>query len=172
MKSKDPESTKFISRRGFINASAVAAGAVLVKPLINIGLLDGFPAADRLGRIAVGMVDIKSRPDYDAPTIGTYYEDSIIPWLQEVIGPWPFRNNQRWVETPDGYIWAPNVQPVKNMLNLPINSIPESIEGLWVEVTVPWVDAILDNPPARSSWWVLQASKNYLLDFITVRYCG
>jgi len=160
MKNKDPEITKIISRRGFINASAVAAGAVLAKPLINTGLLDGFPAADRLGRIAVGMVDIKSRPDYDAPTIGTYYEDTIIPWLQEVVGPWPFRNKQRWVETPDGYIWAPNVQPVKNLLNLPINSIPENIEGIWVEVTVPWVDAILDNPPTRSSWWVLQASKN------------
>ena len=119
-----------------------------------------FPAFDHLGRVAVGLVDIKSRPDYDAPTIGTYYEDAIVPWLREVIGPWPFRNNQRWVETEDGYIWGPNIQPVKNLPNQPIREFPDDMDGLWVEVSVPLVDAILDNPPSRSSWWTLQTIKN------------
>ena len=119
-----------------------------------------FPAFDHLGRVAVGLVDIKARPDYDAPTIGTYYEDAIVPWLREVIGPWPFRNNQRWVETEEGFIWGPNIQPVKNLPNQPIREFPEGMDGLWVEVSVPLVDAILDNPPSRSSWWTLQTIKN------------
>jgi lipoprotein-anchoring transpeptidase ErfK/SrfK len=147
------------SRRDFLNTAALAAAAV-IKPGKKVGLLDDFPQADRLGRIAVGMVDIKLRPDYDAPNLGTYYEDAVVPWYQEVIGPWPFRNNQRWIETPDGYIWGPNVQPVKNLPNPPVVEIPDGMEGIWVEVTVPWVNAVLDNPPARSSWWAYQASKN------------
>lgn len=149
-----------ITRRDFINVSALAAGAAFVKPWTGSSIIDSFPASEKLGRVAVGMVDIKIRPDYDAPNVGTYYEDAVVPWLREVIGPWPFRNNQRWVETPDGYLWGPNIQPVKNLPNPPINAIPEDMEGIWFEVTVPWVNAILDNPPARSSWWALQDSKN------------
>jgi len=162
--------TKNVSRRDFINTSATLAGAALAKPWIGKGLLEDFPISGKLGRIAVGMVDIKIRPDYDSPNVGAYYEDKVIPWLREVIGPWPYRNNQRWVETPDGYIWAPNVQPVKNLINPPINAIPDGMEGIWVEVTVPWVNVILDNPrpfnpPARSTWWELQANKNLPLRF-------
>ena len=165
MSKKNSTKTKNVSRRDFINTSALVAGAALVKPWMGSGLLEDFPISGKLGRIAVGMVDIKYRPDYDAPNVGTYYEDKVIPWLREVIGPWPYRNNQRWVETPDGYIWAPNVQPVKNLTNHPIETIPDGMEGIWVEVTVPWVNAILANPrtvnpPARSSWWAWQASKN------------
>jgi lipoprotein-anchoring transpeptidase ErfK/SrfK len=160
MSKMNPVKSKSISRRDFINTSALVASAALVKPFLRPGLIEDFPVSDRLGRIAASMVDIKIRPDYDAPNIGAYYEDKVIPWLREVIGPWPFRNNQRWVETPDGYIWAPNVQPVKNLINTPVSVIPDGIEGIWVEVTVPWVNAILDNPPARSSWWAWQASNN------------
>lgn len=122
--------------------------------------LEDFPTSEKLGRVTVGSVDIKPRPDYDAPNIGVYYEDSVVPWLREVIGPWPFRNVQRWVETDEGYVWGPNIQPVQYLPNQPVNGIPEGMEGIWVEVTVPYVNAVIDNPPARSSWWHHQASKN------------
>jgi len=150
---------KMISRKDFLKTSGLAAGALLM-PNRYPYLREEFPASDRLGRITVGKVDIKLRPDYDAPSVGYYYEDAVVPWLREVIGSWPFRNNQRWIETEDGYIWGPNVQPVKNILNSPIIAIPEGMEGIWVEVTVPWVNTILDNPPSRSSWWTLQDIKN------------
>ncbi len=156
----NPAKTKKVSRRDFINTSALMAGAAIAKPWISTVVLEDFPISGKLGRIAAGMVDIKIRPDYEAPNVGTYYEDKVIPWLREVIGPWPFRNNQRWIETPEGYIWAPNVQRVKNLINNPVKAIPGEMEGIWVEVTVPWVDARLANPPARSSWWAWQASKN------------
>ena len=161
----NPAKTKNVSRRDFLNTSALVAGATIARPWISKGLIEDFPISGRLGRIAASMVDIKIRPDYDASNVGAYYEDKIIPWLREVIGPWPYRNNQRWVETPEGYIWAPDVQPVKNLINTPVNAIPEGMDGIWVEVTVPWVDARLanpqlSNPPARSHWWSWQASKN------------
>lgn len=147
------------TRKDFLNTSAAMGGALML-PGIRGARLNEFPISDRLGRIAVGMVNIKAKPDYEAPTIGTYYEDTVVPWIREVIGPWPYRNNQRWVETDQGYIWGPNVQPVKNQLNQPVQEFPEGADGMWVEVTVPWVNAILDNPPSRSSWWTLQTFKN------------
>ncbi|RLD09077.1 MAG: hypothetical protein DRI65_00215 [Chloroflexota bacterium] len=147
------------SRKDFLKMTALAAGAVLMPRGIGRKLGD-FPVSDRLGRIAGGMVDIKPRPDYYAPNIGRYYEDTVVPWLREVVGSWPWRNNQRWVETEDGYIWGPNVQPVKNEPNQPREEFPDGTEGMWVEVTVPWVNATLDNPPPRSTWWKLQTQKN------------
>jgi len=148
-----------ISRRDFLQSSAVALGAAAVRPDFIKSLPASFPDQERLGRIAVGRVDIKPRPDYDAPSVGIYYEDAVVPWHREVLGKWPFRNNQRWVETDDGYIWCPDVQPVNNITNTPIQEVPPGVKGVWVEVTVPWVDVILDNPPARSSWWIMQTNK-------------
>jgi hypothetical protein len=77
---------------------------------------------------------------------------AVVAWQSEVVGRNPYRTNQRWVETPDGYIWSPYLQPVNNRSNAPINSLPEASlsPGMWVEVSVPFVDLALDNPPARS----------------------
>jgi len=155
---------KEYSRHDFLNTVALAAGAITLKQEILPSPVSSFPDGERLGRIASGRVDIKLRPHYDSPNIGIYYEDTVIPCFREVLGKfpvsWPFRNNQRWLETEDGYIWSPEVQPVKNIENSPLSNIPEGKEGFWVEVTVPWVNVTLDNPPARSTWWSWQASKN------------
>jgi lipoprotein-anchoring transpeptidase ErfK/SrfK len=108
-------------------------------------------------------MDLKARPDENSQTVAALYQDADIPWLREVVGPHPGRINQRWVETPDGYVWGGFVQPVLNKPNVPETDLPQHPNlgaGMWVEVTVPWVDVIIDNPPARSSWWMLQASKN------------
>ena len=123
--------------------------------------LGDFPQSERLGRVAVGMAEVYARPDHEnAPVVTNYYEDAVIPWLREVIGPWPWRNNQRWVETPEGYVWGPYVQPVRNEPNQPLKSFPEGSEGMWVEVTVPVVDAVLETSPAESSWWRNQIANN------------
>ena len=52
-----------------------------------------------------------------------------------------------------------SVQPVLNIPNQPVTVLPEknSERGMWVEVTVPFVDLILANPPARGPW--LEASQ-------------
>lgn len=146
---------KGFTRKDFLNTSAAVGGALLM-PGFSTARVTDFPVSDRLGRIAVGMVEIKDKPVDDAATIGVYYEDTVVPWVREVIGVWNWRNNQRWVETEDGFVWGPYVQPVRYQPNTPRTEFPEGEEGMWVEVTVPWVNAVLDNPPARSSWWNLQ----------------
>jgi hypothetical protein len=37
------------------------------------------PTAERLGRVNVGRVDLKLRPDADCPTIRPVYEDTVVP---------------------------------------------------------------------------------------------
>ena len=147
-KSNKPGSS--FSRRDFLKLARLGLGGLAFrswegKPSATAD----FPQADRLGRVTVGKTELKSRPDADSQTVSDIYEDMVVVWLRETVGWNPMRINQRWVETPDGYIWAPYLQPVRNSLNIPLTSLPAS-NGMWVEVTIPYIDLTLDNPPARS----------------------
>jgi hypothetical protein len=55
--------------------------------------------------------------------------------------------SRQWVETPNGYIYLPHVQPVQNLPNTPITAVPAGKPGFWAEVTVPYVDLQDPNPP-------------------------
>jgi hypothetical protein len=102
------------------------------------------------------MIDIKAQPNEYSETVGVLFEDAVVPWLSEVAAKEPNYNyfNQKWVETPDGFIYSPLLQPVKNKPNRVINNlIPNSKgEGIWAEVTVPYADATLENGPTSNSW--------------------
>ncbi|MBA4383740.1 MAG: hypothetical protein C0410_03315 [Anaerolinea sp.] len=145
---------KLITRRDFLKDTILGISSLAILPLKNWQPRLQFPLVERLGRVTVGMAEVKAKPDADSTTISKVYEDAVLPWLREVIGRRPYRRNQRWVETPDGYIWAPYLQPVKDISNESINLLPETSigAGMWVEVTVPFVDLLLANPPARSPW--------------------
>jgi L,D-transpeptidase catalytic domain len=143
-----------LTRRDFLKLSGVTLGTVPFLSMAPYLQQDGFPAADHLARVSVrGRVDLKVRPDIDSETVGVLYEDAVVPWLREVSGRNPFRYIQRFVETPDGYIWSPYLQHVQNTPNAnPLVNVPsyEGEKGFWVEVTVPFVDLIPVNPPVRS----------------------
>lgn len=146
-----------LTRRDFLKSAATGLGGMFVAPWRNLltlapaPSLPEFPEAEYLGRILDGQVDIKLKPDDDSPTVGVKYIDETVVWLREVVGKRPLWFNQRFVETPEGYIYAPNLQPVKHKLNQPLQQL-SGVEGFWVEVTVPYVDLVLANPPARSPW--------------------
>ncbi|MBE3143829.1 MAG: L,D-transpeptidase [Planctomycetes bacterium] len=143
-----------ISRREILKHTAIGLASLAFLPFKHRMPLAQFPQAERLGRVTVGMEEVKAKPDADSATVAKVYDDAVVPWLREVVGRRPFRRNQRWVETPQGYIWAPYLQPVKNIPNTPVKFLPETSlgPGLWAEVTIPYVDLILANPPARSPW--------------------
>ncbi len=143
-----------LSRRDFLKLTGLGLGSLVVQPWKRHPALADFPDAERLGRVNTGRVTVRLRPDIESEEVGVLYEDAIVPWLREVIGSHPYRVSQRWVETPDGYIWAPLLQPVRVEPNAPISSLPDTSmgPGLWVEVTVPYVDLSPSNPPARSPW--------------------
>lgn len=157
-----------LSRREFLRATAVGLGGLVLAPrrqLLAASWPDrslpgqqgpDFPQADRLGRAARGSLEIKAQPDITSETVGLLYEDNVTVWLREVIGrqiDYNF-NNQRWVETPDGYVYGAFFQPVRNLPNEPVSSLPQGSHGpgMWAEVTVPYVDAQPVNEPSQNSW--------------------
>jgi lipoprotein-anchoring transpeptidase ErfK/SrfK len=150
-----------ITRREFLKLTALSTGALAFNPLNGLVLPD-FPQADKLGRITVGKMDLFATPDGSGQPVGALYEDNLVPWLHEWVGSMPGRINQRFVETPNGFVWGGYVQPVWNKPNPPVNSLPITSlgQGIWAEVTVPYVDLILDNPPARAPWLQYRATIN------------
>ncbi|HJW89741.1 MAG TPA: L,D-transpeptidase [Anaerolineales bacterium] len=145
------------SRRDFLKLSALSLAGMALDPWRRLGQArlfqaPDFPRAKHLGRVAVGMVELKVRPDTDSQTLGVLYEDAVVEWQRELVGRNIYRTNQRWVETPQGFIWSPYLQPVENAPNSPLEELPQTSlgPGMWVEVSQPYVDLVLDNPPARS----------------------
>ena len=113
-----------------------------------------FPSSERLGRVLEPRIEIKIRPDTDSQTVSTLSQDEVVIWLRDIVAAHPQRTNNVWVETPEGYIHSSVLQPVKDLQNNAVSQLPASSlgRGMWAEVTVPWVELILDNPPARSPW--------------------
>ena len=148
---------KTINRRDFLKLSGLALGSLALRPW-NTGLLTlpDFPASERLGRVGWYSVDVKARPDHESSTVAVLYEDTVVPWLKETVGYRPFRNNQRYVETPQGYIWSGDLIPVRNEINKPVTVLPQSGDetGIWVEVTVPYTDTVMANPPPRTNFFL------------------
>ncbi len=151
-----------LSRRKFLGLSAVGLGGLALSPWLSYPkALPEFPNSPRIGRVCAGEqgahFDLRKYPYSDSETAEMVFRDDVIPWIREVVTTQVNRNviNQRWIETEGGYIYADNVQPVKNEPNQPVNSLPayeDGTTGAWVEVTVPYVDFTVQNKPAISPW--------------------
>ncbi len=145
------------TRRDFLKTAITGMGGLALFPGQSwgmsspAGLIANYLQAERFGRVLDSQVDVKARPDEDSATLSVKYSDDLVVWLQEVTGKRPLWNNQRYVETPEGFIYAPNLQPVLNQPNPALAQLPGG-KGFWVEVSVPYVDLVLANPPARSPW--------------------
>jgi hypothetical protein len=141
-----------ITRRDFLKLVAGTAGAMAFRPLSRGLPLPEFPSGERLGRLT-STLEYRSAPRVDYPPIGKVYEDSVVTVLKEVDAQKKDFNfsNQRWIETPDGYLYSGYIQPVKNQPNEPLKEIPDGKKGFWGEVTVPYVDMTLETPPS-SPW--------------------
>lgn len=146
------QASKVLNRRDFLKLLGLSLGSLAMRSLGPFYQGSSFPNSERLGRVNVGKVEVRERPDADSSPVEVLYEDTVVPWMREVVGRNQYRTNQRWVETPEGYIWAPYLQPVRNEPNSTLQTLPENSlgTGMWVEVSVPYVDLVLDNPPARS----------------------
>ncbi len=101
-----------------------------------------------------GTIPIIASPDVSGTKVRDAHRDEVLPWLKEVSAENIDFNlpNQRWVETPEGYIHSLYLQPCKNIPNVPLSALPEGKVGFWAEVTVPYVDLMMDNPTPVSGW--------------------
>ena len=149
------------SRRDFLKLASVGLGALAFRPfgfetldvLYAPKRLPQFPNSEIIGRL-VDQTDIRSRPINDPllnTSIGTLPADYPIAWEREVIGTAVGLTNQKYLETPQGYIWSSRVQPTRNLPNTPITQMSAGQTGFWAEVTVPYVDLTLEGVVA-SPW--------------------
>ncbi len=122
-----------LSRREFLKVGgAAAAGIVLADADKSLA------AEGRLGRVTEPRVPIHSRPRPDSPQVGSLDFDTVVTVYREVVGFGVYAHNHVWAETPEGFVWSPNLQPVRDDRNPLLDEVPA--EGLWTEVTVPYVD--------------------------------
>lgn len=143
-----PRSIHSLNRRDFLKLAGVSAASLALNPFrYRAHFLPEFPVADRLARNATGgMIPIKSAPDSTSSTIRDTYEDTVLEWLREVPGyNQAHYEPQRYVETPEGYVFSGDVQMCRNQPNTPLSAIPDGKPGFWAEVTVPYVDFTLEN---------------------------
>ena len=149
-----------LTRREFLKLGAMGLGSMAFSPVLSgMQKLDEFPQGELLGRNTVlspNSIRLWSRPSASSTAIRTLKDDECVVWLREVVGDLvPGRVNRRWVETPEGYVYGPSLQPVRNKPNTPVTQLETPSEkgmGMWVEVTVPYVNMQIANPPARSPW--------------------
>ena len=155
-----------ISRRDFLKLSGLAAGALLL-PLDKVSAATPMqeiwnPGAN-LGRVAMGayrsFIDLKAEPNVNAANTTRVWRDDVFEIKREVVANVLDYNryNQKWYETPEGYIYSPNVQPVKYLPNAPLMSLPlddQGNPGMWVEITVPKVEFELTKAWSQASSWI------------------
>jgi hypothetical protein len=173
MKRKDQ-----LTRREFLKLTGMAFGGLALAGRLTgnaiangINFLQGepgtsvFPEGKLLGRICAGYpgprFDIKSEPYWDAPATGTAWFDDVYEWKREVIATQLDGNriNQRWVETPEGYIYAEYVQKTQHRPQQPLSEIPTQLDGktgMWVEIVTPYYDLLLTGPKESYQYWVAQ----------------
>lgn len=146
-----------LTRRDFLKLVGGAAGALALSPFSRVLPLPDFPQGQRLGRMTAS-VDLRPSPRFDYPATSKIFEDAVIPIIREVAGgtygpdSGLWSRSRTWLETQDGYLHTSVVQPVRYFPNEPLREIPPGKQGFWAEVTVPYVDFVLENQVPSSPW--------------------
>ncbi|NWG06280.1 MAG: L,D-transpeptidase family protein [Chloroflexi bacterium] len=141
-----------VTRRDFLKLAGMGLGALAFTPpkafdfeeLSRPKRLPQFLNSDIIGRVVDPDIDLRNRPTND-PNLNTSIAklpaDTLVEWNRQVVGNViGGLSNQRYVETPQGYIYASVLQPTRNLPNAPITEIPAGQKGFWAEVTVPYVN--------------------------------
>jgi len=160
-----------LSRRDFLKIAGVSLGALAFRPPTGLNLeslsvpkrLPQFPNSDIIGRVLENGIRLRSQPNSD-DTIGTVIAempaDTLVEWGRQVVGTVTGLSNQRFVETPQGYVYSSVLQPTRNLPNTPISEMPAGQSGFWAEVTVPYIDLAHDGVVA-SPWMQDHISFNF-----------
>ncbi|MGA2821751.1 MAG: L,D-transpeptidase [Anaerolineales bacterium] len=139
-----------LSRREFLRIAGLAVSAragrqlgALQRLLPSRGGLDTwgdqFDPGASLGRVTIARTALRSRPSPDSSFLGWKQQDDVVQVQREVVGQGTRAENHVWMETSQGYLYFPDMQPIVFQPNLPLETLPGG--GTWAEVTVPYVDS-------------------------------
>jgi hypothetical protein len=156
------------SRRTFLKlAGAATLGAALprVPGARAVRTMDpAWPEGKdvRLGRGTLGWgAPILTRPHPDGQLIGHVFTDDVVPIVREVVGLGMAYHTHVWFELERGYVYSTALQPVRNWPQVPLTSIPS--DGVWTEVSIPYVDALARPDPDASRVYRLYYSAVFRL---------
>jgi hypothetical protein len=134
-----------MKRRAFLKLSGASlAGLALPRGWLRPART-AFPQAEQLSRVTEPHAKLFSRPDPDSREVGLLEYDDVVAVYRKVVGRGIRPNNHVWDETPEGFLWSSEAQPVRNQPNPILEAIPE--EGVWTEVTIPYVDGRVKPDP-------------------------
>lgn len=136
-----------ISRRSFLKVSGAAlAGLALSRAPLARALprpAEAWPVGPekRLGRMCWPWgVSVMSRPNPLGTELRKVYPEDVVEIAREVVGQGMAYHTHVWNELAEGgYVYAPYLQPVRNWPQTAPAVLPT--EGVWAEVSVPFVDA-------------------------------
>lgn len=163
-----------LSRREFLKLSALALGGAALTGRQSAGSMfrglnllqedtPNFPEGQLLGRMCVGEpganVPMMSEPSVYANEVRKVYFDEVFQWNREVIADQVdgYKINQKWVETPEGYIYADYLQKVRHQPQVPLGELPindNGERGMWVEITTPYTGLDLTKPQDQYQYWI------------------
>jgi len=152
-----------LSRRDFLKLAGASLGVFafnrynwpFFETLSTPKRLPEFPQSEIIGRTLENGVDLRSQALFDPAVNNAISElpaDTLVEWGRQVVGRVVGLTNQRYVETPQGYIYASVLQPTRNLPNTPLAEMPAGQSGFWAEVTVPYVN--LAHEGAVASPWL------------------
>lgn len=127
-----------MNRRDFLKISGFGMAATALPKRAAITRPADFPEGDHLCRISEDTVRVHLRPHPDSTVVDYLRQDNVVEAYCQVIGQGIYDHNHVWFETPNGFVWSSYAQPVRNQINPLLDTISE--DGIWTEVTVPYVD--------------------------------
>ncbi|MCW5878535.1 MAG: L,D-transpeptidase [Anaerolineales bacterium] len=122
-----------LSRREFLKLSGLAALSAAAPPLFS-GRQTRLGAG--LGRVAYESVSVFDVPLLNARTVGYRFRDELLEFhyqLSPLAGP---AYNPLWYRIEEGYVHAAFLQPVQEVLNPVLESLPET--GQLCRLSVPF----------------------------------
>ena len=135
--------TSEISRRDFLRLAGVSLSGLAVADRPGLFRV---AEADQLARITEPKVSLHSRPRPDSSVVGSKVFDELLVVEREIIGRGVYPHNHVWYETEEGFLWSAYAQRVRNQLNPILTQVPG--DGLWTELSVPFVDGLRQPDPA------------------------
>ncbi|HLF37749.1 MAG TPA: L,D-transpeptidase, partial [Anaerolineales bacterium] len=127
-----------LSRREFVRLSATGLLALGVPSQWTRAAVEAEPGL--LGRVVDPTLDIFSRPSFASEKRKTLWRDDVFEIAAAWIGDPIPEHNRTWYEANGlGFAHSASVQPVRDLPNLPLESIP--FGGVLTEISVPHVNA-------------------------------
>ncbi len=139
------------SRRSFLKWSGGALASVSLAPYLHFKRTPPpqeptpWPTNPnaRLGRMCWPWgVSIFSRPNPQGTELAKLYPEEVVTIARDVVGQGMAYHTHVWNELESGgYVYSPYLQPVRNNPQTPLTTLP--VEGVWGEIAVPFVDALI-----------------------------